>query len=89
MSDKPTGRAIRYKKRKATRCLPFDAKSLEAEPGDLMVDACIDGGRLYRLEQPSGRNAAAAGHLYPRTIKPPSSSMRAVLRENEVYWVEK
>ena len=76
---------IRYRRRRSTKVLNYDAWNFEIEIGDLLVNP---GGILFRAEESSGWGKACAGELYTREIKPPEVGMKAVIIKDEIYWVE-
>ncbi|KKN02490.1 hypothetical protein LCGC14_1117160 [marine sediment metagenome] len=78
---------IKYRKRKTTKVLRFNARNFDAEPGDLMVET-YGSGKLYRLEDRRIGPMATAGELYPRLIKPPTEGLKAVIEDGEVFWVD-
>lgn len=77
---------IKYRRRESTRVSYYNPWDMSAEVGDLMV--CAQTGKLYRLQESSGINQARSGELYPRTIKPPQSGMKAILEDGEIYWTD-
>lgn len=44
---------------------------------------------MFRAEESNGRDKAAWGELYPRTIKPPSPEYKAEIIEGKAFWVRK
>lgn len=79
---------IKYRKWKKTRVLRYSAYNFDAEPGDLMVSGYGEG-KLFRLEGRRIGPMAAIGELYPREILPPINGMKAVIEDDDVYWVDK
>lgn len=81
--------AIRYRRKRSSKVWGYSSWNWDAECGDLMVRHAS--GELFRLEESSGRNKAAAGELTPRLIKPPVKGARAEIRNingtDEVFWV--
>jgi len=78
---------LRYRKRTSSKVWRYSARNISVKPGDLMVTGYGEG-KLYRLEDRRIGPAASRGKLYPREIKPPANGLKAIIENDEVYWVD-
>jgi len=63
----------------------YNARNFNAEVGDRVLH--LYDGKVFDLQESSGKNQRDAGELYPREVRPPKAGARAV-RINDVWFWE-